>query len=67
VLLLAGIIVMVVGVADFVIARLLIRSQAATTGGLGASDPPVVARILRRSGLVTLAIGAVLVVIGAMD
>jgi hypothetical protein len=61
--LIAGIIVVVVGITDFFIAGLIARRETAGTGGLGA-EPPRVALILRRSGALTIAVGVVLIVIG---
>jgi hypothetical protein len=61
--LIVGIVILAVGIMDFVIAAMLVRSQTASTGGLGAEPPPVT-RILRRSGAVTLVLGVVLVVVG---
>jgi hypothetical protein len=65
VLLIVGIIFLVIGASDFALARMFSRNRAAATGGLGdASGPPVVARILQRSGVAMVVIGAVLVVAG---
>jgi hypothetical protein len=66
VLLIVGIVFLVVGISDFVIAGLLARRQASSTGGLGA-EPPAVSRILRRSGAVTALIGVVFVVLGLAE
>jgi uncharacterized membrane protein HdeD (DUF308 family) len=63
VLLIVGIVFVVVGISDFAIAALLARSQAASTGGLGA-EPPAVSRMLRRAGAVTVLVGAVLILVG---
>lgn len=63
-MLIAGIIIVVVGISDFVIATLLARRETAGTGGLGGAQPPRVAFILRRSGALTIAVGVVLIVIG---
>jgi uncharacterized membrane protein YphA (DoxX/SURF4 family) len=66
VLLIVGIVFVVVGISDFLIAGLVARKQSSSTGGLGAEPPPV-SRILRRSGAVTVLIGVVLVVIGLAE
>ena len=65
-MLLIGLIILVVGISDFVIAAVLARQQAAATGGLGASEPQPVVRILRRSGAVTVLLGAVLTLVGLL-
>jgi hypothetical protein len=64
VVLVIGIFLIVVGISDFGIAALLARQQASATGGLGASEPPPAARILRGTGVLTVIIGAVFVVVG---
>jgi hypothetical protein len=61
--LIVGIVFVVVGISDFVIAALVARNQAASTGGLGVEPSPVT-RILRRSGALTVVVGAVLIVVG---
>jgi hypothetical protein len=63
VLLILGILLLAFGISDLVVAALLARREAASTGGLGA-ETPVAARILRLTGLATVAAGAVLTVIG---
>ena len=66
-MLLIGIFVLAVGVSDFVIAAVLSRTHATTGSGLGpGAQPPPAARILRRTGAVTVLVGAVLVVIGLL-
>ncbi len=62
-MLIVGIVVLLVGISDFVIAGVLVRKSAGSSG-LGNADPPAVVRILQRSGMVTVAAGIVLVVIG---
>jgi hypothetical protein len=62
--LIAGIIIVAVGISDFVIAGLIARRETAGTGGLGRAAPPRLTLILRRSGAVTIAVGVVLIVIG---
>ena len=47
VLLVVGVIILVVGIADFVVAACSSAARRPATGGLGAPDPPAVARILR--------------------
>ncbi len=64
-MLIVGIVVLVVGISDFMIAGVLMRQNAGASG-LGNTDPPAVVRILRRSGMVTVAAGIVLVVIGLL-
>jgi hypothetical protein len=64
--LIVGLVILAVGISDFVIAAVLARQQAAATGGLGASEPPPVVRILRRSGAVTVALGVVLTLVGLL-
>ncbi len=66
-LLIVGIFLIVVGISDFGIAALLGRQQASATGGLGASEQPPAARMLRRTGVLTIAIGVVLAVIGLVS
>ena len=63
-LLVVGIFLIVVGISDFAIAALLTRQQAPASGGLGGGEPPVAARVLRRTGVLTIVIGVVLAVIG---
>lgn len=63
-LLIVGLFLIVVGISDFVIAALLTRQQTSPTGGLGAQQQPVAARVLRRTGALTIAIGVVLAVVG---
>ena len=62
-LLIVGIFLIVVGISDFVVAAVLARQQASTTGGLGASQPAV-SRMLRRTGAMIVAVGVVLAIIG---
>jgi len=62
--LIVGIVILAVGISDFVIAAVLTRSQTAGSGGLGGSQPSPVTMILRRSGAVAVVVGAVLVVVG---
>jgi hypothetical protein len=64
--LIVGLVILAVGISDFVIAAVLARQQAAATGGLGASEPQPVVRILRRSGAVTVALGVVLTLVGLL-
>lgn len=63
-MLIAGIVILVVGISDFVIASVLARSQAAKSSGLGGADPSPVPAILRRSGAAAVVVGAVLIVVG---
>ncbi len=63
-MLIVGIVILAVGISDFVIAAMLARSHAASAGGLGDTQPSPAVRILRRSGAVTLVLGVVLVVVG---
>jgi hypothetical protein len=65
-MLLVGIFVFVVGLSDFAIAAVLTRGHAASTGGLGADQPPV-SRVLRRTGVITVVIGAVLILVGLVS
>jgi hypothetical protein len=62
-LLIVGLFLIVVGISDFVIAALLTRQQAPASG-LGGGQPPVAARVLRRTGVLTVVIGVVLAVVG---
>ena len=62
-MLIVGIVVLLVGISDFVIAGVLVRKSAGSSG-LGNAEPPPVVRVLQRSGMVTVAAGIVLVVIG---
>jgi hypothetical protein len=62
--LILGLVLLFVGISDFVLAGLLARQRGAASGGLGASDAPPASRILRRTGTVTLVVGAILVVLG---
>ena len=55
--------ILVVGIADFIVAAVLTR-QSTTSSGLGGAPPSPVVQILRRSGAVTVVLGAVLVIIG---
>jgi hypothetical protein len=64
VLLIVGIFLIVVGISDFAIAALLTRQHAPAGSGLGDAQPPVAARMLRRTGVLTLIIGVVLAVVG---
>jgi len=66
VLLLLGILFVAFGLMDLVVAAVLVRREGASTGGLGAETPPA-ARILRRTGMLTVAVGAVLVVVGLVS
>jgi hypothetical protein len=66
VLLIVGIVFLAVGVSDFLIAGVVARREATSTGGLGA-EPSAVSRILRRSGAVTVLIGVVLVAVGLAE
>ncbi len=65
-LLVVGIFLIVVGISDFGVAALLARQQASETSGLGAPQPPPAARILRGTGVLTVVIGAVFVVVGLL-
>ena len=65
-LLIVGIVLLAVGVWDFLIAGVVARREATPTGGLGA-EPSAVSCILRRSGAVTVLIGVVLVVVGLAE
>ena len=66
-LLIVGIVFLVVGASDFLIAGVIARSRATATGGLGdASGPPPVARFLKGSGAVMVLIGLVLVVVALL-
>ena len=62
-MLIVGIVILAVGIADFVVAAVLTR-QAAGSSGLGGAPPSPVIQILRRSGAVAVAVGAVLVIVG---
>jgi len=62
--LIAGIIVLLVALSDFVIAGVVARKHARSTGGLGGGEPPPLTLILRRSGAATALVGAVLVIVG---
>jgi hypothetical protein len=66
VLLIIGILLLAFGISDLVVATLLARREAASTGGLGA-ETPVAARILRLTGMASVAAGAVLTVIGLVS
>ena len=63
-LLIVGIFLIVVGISDFVIAAVLTRQQTPAGSGLGAPQQPVAARVLRRTGALTLVIGVVLAIVG---
>jgi hypothetical protein len=68
VLLIIGLALIAVGISDFVVARILIRQQTATTGGLGgAAAPPPAVRILRGTGALTLVVGVVLTIIALVS
>jgi hypothetical protein len=62
-LLIAGIILLVGGIADYVVAGVLARSGSAATGGLAAEPNPAVV-ILRRAGVAAVLVGVVLIVAG---
>lgn len=64
-MLVVGIFVLVVGISDFGIAAVHARGHAASSGGLGADQPPV-SRMLRRTGVITVAIGLVLILVGLL-
>ena len=65
-LLLIGIILVVVGLSDLGVASVIQRQHAAADpSGLGAEQQPV-SRLLRLLGYGTIALGAVLVVIGLL-
>ena len=66
-MLIIGIFLIVVGISDFGIAMLLERQQASADGGLGDRRPNSVGRMLRRTGVITIAIGAVFLVIGLVS
>jgi hypothetical protein len=61
--LLVGVLLIAFGICDLVVATVLARKQADATGGLGA-ETPAASRILRFTGVLTVAAGAVLAVIG---
>jgi hypothetical protein len=68
VLLIVGIALIVVGLSDFVVARVLTRQQTAGTSGLGAAaEPPPAARILRGTGALTVVVGVVLTVVALVS
>ena len=62
-MLVVGIVVLLVGIADFVVATVLAR-RSASPSGLGSPPPTPVVQILRRTGAVTVIVGLVLIVIG---
>ena len=66
-LLVIGIFLIVVGISDFGIAKVLDRQHASATGGLGEDRSPAVGRMLRRTGVITLVSGAVFVVVGLLS
>ena len=65
-LLLVGVLLIAFGISDFVVAGLLSRREAESTGGLGA-ETPAASRILRATGMLTIVVGAVLAVIGLVS
>jgi len=65
--LIIGIFLIVVGISDFGIAMLLERQQAPADGGLGDRRPSSVGRMLRRTGVITIVIGAVFLIIGLVS
>jgi hypothetical protein len=62
-MLVVGIFVLIVGISDFGIAAVHARGHAASSSGVGAGQPPV-SRMLRRTGVITVAIGLVLILVG---
>ena len=66
-MLIAGIVILLVGVSDLVIAAVLARNHAARSGGLGGADPSPVPGILRSTGAAAIVVGAVLIVIGLLS
>ena len=66
-MLLVGLIVILVGVADLVIAGVYARREATAGGVPGAQPASPFAGVLRRTGYITIAVGVVLAVIGLLS
>ena len=63
-MLIVGIILVIVGICDFIAAAFIAGRQSTSTAGVGGAQPPRAAVLIRRIGLVTIVIGLVLIVLG---
>ena len=64
-MLIVGIILVVAGVCDLIVAAFMASRQATSTSGLGDADPQAAApTLIRRIGYGTIAVGVILIVIG---
>ena len=62
-MLILGLVIVLVGISDLVIAAVYARREAAADGGLGGQPSPFVG-VLKRTGMITIAVGIVVAVIG---